>query len=467
MKADTFVYGEGPPESDEAPGEGTALYSGASLFVLTFAVFMVFFGGHYVSGDNAQRIAWAKALLKHGSNDISGYMPGIRDTKYGIGTSLLHMPFLIVAREVQSKLGISVEGPVNMLLYELNAAAAITLVYLILTRRLGISRTDAFYRSLAIGLGTIWIVYSKCETSEALVVTLLLAVVAVGEQHPYIAGLLGGFAIAVRSDSVVWLSLTVLCTLRTFSVLWRVVVASIPGFGLTLGSNYGRTGSLFNSGYEVDFSTPLLSGVYGLLFSAGKSVFLFSPLLLLFIPAALESWRTSDRRWLTIWATSLVIGQLCFFGKWWDWSGDDAWGPRLVIFATMAALIVIAASSWARSRWFWALAVAGGLLQLPPLLMGPFTTLMIDHTRQVTKFNEWTKRAEPVTLEDMRFDPAYSQVTDTIELLLLKSILANDWLNRSQWLSGMTPPLGADEVTLDILWLHPRLSSASRASSAR
>ncbi len=130
-------------------------YNCTGVFLVALAGYMLFFAGHFVSGDNAQRIAWAKALIDHHSNDISNYNLGVRYSIYGIGPSLLHIPFIIAARAIKWLTGISCEGPVNVFVFELNGALAIALVFGILTRRCGVTRRNAFLRSLAIGFGTI------------------------------------------------------------------------------------------------------------------------------------------------------------------------------------------------------------------------------------------------------------------------------------------------------------------------
>src|SRR5277367_69108 len=57
----------------------------AAVFGCAFVVYLAVFGGHYVSGDEAQRVAWAKALIDCHCNDISPYFPGKHFAKYGIG----------------------------------------------------------------------------------------------------------------------------------------------------------------------------------------------------------------------------------------------------------------------------------------------------------------------------------------------------------------------------------------------
>lgn len=47
-----------------------------TVFACAFAIYLATFGGHYVSGDEAHRIAWAKSLIDCHCNDISRYFPG-------------------------------------------------------------------------------------------------------------------------------------------------------------------------------------------------------------------------------------------------------------------------------------------------------------------------------------------------------------------------------------------------------
>ncbi|HVA69693.1 MAG TPA: hypothetical protein VNF45_10290 [Candidatus Binataceae bacterium] len=430
--------------------------------------YMVFFAGHYVSGDNAYRIAWAKALIDHHGNDISSYIPGTVYTKYGIGGALLHIPFIIAARIVKRLTGIACEGPVNMMLYELNAALGVALIYAILTERCGIERRDGVFRALAIGFASVWFPYSKVEYAESLVATALLAAWLLAEQWAWAAGLIGGFAIALRMDAALWFGLIVVIAPGRYGQKIKLAGGAAPGVLITLWSNYARSGNVFNSGYEINFSTPLLTGLYGFLLSAGKSIFLFSPLLILYAPSALMLWRRKRCRELVAWSLALLAGQLCFYGKWWDWSGDDAWGPRLVILSTLAALIVVAASDWAATKWFTALAVCGLVLQMPPALMGPHTSVMLDHTREASRARSWSGEPVCANLDDLRFNPACSQVTNTAELLLMKMLPGNkEWIARTAWIAGMRPELTPDEISYDLLWLRPHGGSHDDGASYR
>ena len=111
-----------------------AMKNFATVFASALAIYLFVFAGHYVSGDEAHRIAWAKSLIDCHCNNIAAYFPGEQYSKYGIGVSLLHVPLILLARLIKTETGLSTEGPVNMLLYTFNAAFGVALIYLLLAR---------------------------------------------------------------------------------------------------------------------------------------------------------------------------------------------------------------------------------------------------------------------------------------------------------------------------------------------
>jgi hypothetical protein len=438
----------------------TALKRPAAVFGWAFLVYLVFFGGHYVSGDNGQRIAWAKALIDCQCNNIAPYMPGVDFppgkpyTKYGIGQPLLHVPLIVLARLVMRVAGIPVEGPLNMLLYTFNAALGVTLLYLLLLRE-GVRWRTAAIGALVIGVSSVWFVYSKVEYGEAIVATLVLAMFLIADDHPWLAGLLGGYAVAVRVDAIICVGLTGLIAPSNPKKSWpAIALGTVPGLALVAVSNYARTGSPFSSGYEHGFTNSILVGLYGLLFSAGKSLFLFSPAMMLYPAAARKLWHDSARRRFVLWSLALLVAQLLLYAKWWDWSGDDAWGPRFIVVATMPSLAVVTASEYVNSRWFAVLAMLGVLVELPGVLIGPHQSLMLVHLRHPMKTDAATDLRSPITFADMQFDPRYSQIAASWELLLLK--LSGGRLDTSSsYLASFEPRLRPEDIGIDILWLHP------------
>jgi hypothetical protein len=116
-------------------------------------------------------------------------------------------------------------------------------------------------------------------------------------------------------------------------------VGPILGGIVQIGYNYLRyhdtSNPFFRSGYEREpgFSTPLLEGLWGLLFSPGKSIFLYAPVVIL---APVGLWLMYRRGGLAGKVASLLIiastvASLVFNAMWWAWTGNFAWGPRLIM----------------------------------------------------------------------------------------------------------------------------------------
>ncbi|HET6263175.1 MAG TPA: hypothetical protein VFG99_13200, partial [Chloroflexia bacterium] len=89
------------------------------------------------------------------------------------------------------------------------------------------------------------------------------------------------------------------------------------------------------TGYEREpgFSTPLLVGLEGLLLSPGKSMFLYAPPLLLAPLGMWLMWRRGaypGRVAVALIAAHTFMG-LVFNATWWAWTGNFAWGPRLIM----------------------------------------------------------------------------------------------------------------------------------------
>jgi hypothetical protein len=108
--------------------------------------------------------------------------------------------------------------------------------------------------------------------------------------------------------------------------------------GLALGWTFFydslRYGSPFRVGYSGaydarGFSTPLRHGVALLLFSPGKSFFVYSPILIAAIPGMV----LLVRRRLPL---AVVIGvmfalRVAFYARWWTPEGGNSWGPRFLL----------------------------------------------------------------------------------------------------------------------------------------
>jgi hypothetical protein len=139
-----------------------------------------------------------------------------------------------------------------------------------------------------------------------------------------------------------------------------------------------RFGSVLELGHDdprdeaLGFHVPLLAGLQGLLFSSGKSLFLYAPL------TAAGAWlglgflraRPRDAVLLSI----PLAGALLIVACWWDWAGDPAWGPRwltpFLALACLPALPLLSRPGWPR-RVLLLSAASGLLVQIAGISIEP------------------------------------------------------------------------------------------------
>ena len=92
------------------------------------------------------------------------------------------------------------------------------------------------------------------------------------------------------------------------------------------------------------WTTPFLKGFLGPLISPEKSIFLFDPLVVLTLMLVAVNWKrfSGGVKAYLISAFLLVIAYICFYARYYEWSGNFAWGDRYVSSAVqMAAFISV------------------------------------------------------------------------------------------------------------------------------
>ncbi|HEC34672.1 MAG TPA: hypothetical protein ENI37_08175 [Chloroflexi bacterium] len=271
-------------------------------------------------------------------------------SKYGLGWSLVAVPFCALGRALTSLLPGATEGFMTrvavMLLNPLLTATSGTLLFY-LARRLYPTYL-AVTLTLLYGLGTIAWYYAQSAFSEPLVTLLLLgAILAVERGHLVVAGsALGGMIFTRQTALLLALPVTAWALIRERQdrenhLLGSAAALLLPialGQLAVLGYNACRFGDLLDFGYgRVAWNTPLLLGLYNQLLSPGKGLFVFVPVLLLSVigwPALLR--RRDDLAWLVL---TLVLFYLVPHALYGDWSAGGGWGPRLLLPIVPFALL--------------------------------------------------------------------------------------------------------------------------------
>ena len=90
------------------------------------------------------------------------------------------------------------------------------------------------------------------------------------------------------------------------------------------------------------WTTPFYKGFLGPLISPEKSIFLFDPLIVLAIIVAVFGWKrfSASIKAYSVAAFLLVLGYICLYARYYEWSGNFAWGDRYVSTAVELAAFV-------------------------------------------------------------------------------------------------------------------------------
>ncbi len=218
-------------------------------------------------------------------------------------------------------------------------------------RALEVWRVAAFGWTLVAGFATlIWplAVSSFDQVQHAFLVTasLLLAMLSARRRSSALAAAAGataGLLLGYQEVFLIFLPALALATLadpadEPAGGNWRVLVfllAAGIGVALVLHYNYVRFENVFDTGKHVRLGghppirgNPMV-GLWGLLLSPGKSVFLYSPPVVLSLLGLRGLWRRRPRLAQAI--GLLGLGHLALFSSLSFWSGEWSWGPRYMV----------------------------------------------------------------------------------------------------------------------------------------
>jgi len=163
-------------------------------------------------------------------------------------------------------------------------------------------------------------------------------------------------------------------------------------FGLA-AYNWARFGSPLKSGYPPgNLSVPLLTGLSVLFFSPGRSMFVYSPILLLAIPGAWFFFKRDKP--MALFCLFFIVAHALIVACWGPLGWGLSWGSRLMTLTIPVFGIFVAATMeqiW-RSKWLLPIPILLGLLgagvQVVALLRDP-THVLIDRVQSgEVKFEE-------------------------------------------------------------------------------
>ena len=349
----------------------------------------------------------AESLLERGSTAVpqsltTQYFYGKFDlhgqprSPYPAGHAILTVPYIWLARETFIRLpGVPQDGMVSLYIEAFGAtlssatfAAGAMAFFFLLLRRLALSVRDSLLLTTCVAFGTLLLPYSGYFFSEPLSALLLMsATYVLSDPEPsssrtqaLIAGIILGFGGWVRPTMLLAVGVFLLAiVLRGGVHRWKVAaMAALPPALSALGYlawNKHLFGRAFDFGYPETaefgkrlntFQTPFYVGLTGFLVSPGKSVFLYSPLLILAIFGIRSLWKR-DRGLATICA-GLPITYLLLYMRYTQWEGGYCVGPRYLLPSITVSCMAVGAflQSHARSPRYaiGMLGVLGFLVQL-------------------------------------------------------------------------------------------------------
>jgi hypothetical protein len=319
-------------------------------------------------------------------------MPGpIWTGKYPIGLSVLYMPLIAVVSWLHPALTTAAAtGPDNELwkLYLLTAepaqiliAAGTALLVARVIRRLG-GRTGLAMAGMALyGLASPALVYAHMDYAQPLLGLCWMLGIWAGltaRSNPswgwLAAASLAIFGAVITRQIEGSLLLPVLALMSRRPSAWFCLAAGyVAGLSVDLGIQWWRHGNPLVTGYgNESFSTPILVGLTGSLFSPARGIVWSFPLVLL-VPWGLLWLAQQGMKDIAILLPALCVALLVEVSIWWAWWGGYGYGlrlfvPALPVLAVIGTLGLSAISGWLRP-WIAGAVFAAGLTWALPCVL--------------------------------------------------------------------------------------------------
>lgn len=372
----------------------------AALYLLTASWLNAYWG------DVSQlRMAVVKSLVERHDLAVPSGIRGIDGRQYswfGIGSSLLAIPFYLLAKLTGISPGFAVSTENQFF-----GAGTVVLLF-VFCRYLAYSRRASVLVGLCYGLGTVAWFMSKDAGDHAIeTFFVLLSLFAmyrylVSRKSPFLmlsATALGIASITRMTSILIVPPLLILFISFNYGkislkemlrmLLRDILIFSLvllPFLCLDLWYDYYRFGSVFETGYslmasrlDINFfsGTPMLTGIEGFLLSPGKGFFYYSPITILFFFSVRGFLRKHMS--LTITFISVAASYLLFLSRNIYWHGDTTWGPRYIFVLTPLLMIPVAelfdSDRWAKRAWKYsvgALFFISFLIQVASVSVHPY-----------------------------------------------------------------------------------------------
>ncbi|MBA4312926.1 MAG: hypothetical protein C0417_09875 [Chlorobiaceae bacterium] len=441
------------------------------FFLFLFILSILFFisGARLVSSDEVSMYLTVENIIKNGSFAIpfpdapnSTTLDGKSYTWYEAGNIIAGIPMYLIGYGITSIISISPSLSTLIIKAAVSLTSAfvgawIAIMFYSLSRYYGVTRRLSVGMAIALILTTFLLPYLKMFMREPILALCMIGgtgyiIRALKEKKSkdvIIAGIFIGYGILTKLAFVINLlplGLYIFWKIFTgkndmkFSVLLKfsipIILIGFMGTGLY---NFIRFSNPLNTGYAggTSFNIPFYVGMFGLLFSPGKGMFWFAPLLLLIFPTINEF--RKHHRDETYLIGGMFIVNLILSSVYIAWGGDGSWGPRylspfLPLFFLMIAFYLNRAQKIVK-QFAITLTVLGFIVQI-----GGISIYAGAYLREIGEYPYQKNFDDPEFLSKAHFIPNYSPIIGHWKMLKR---------NIGEHLEGNYPRLGISQDTPD------------------
>jgi len=340
-------------------------------------------------------------------------LDGRKYTYYGVTLPFAMAPFYLVGH-LASKVVPSLPHDYLTMFAVSCTNAVITaltcVLFMCYARRFSFSPRTAFILAVLYGFGTMAWNYAQYSYADPLLVLLFIAALlaldncrlagGISLRYAALAGMFIGLGLLTEVYSAVFIALGITGYMlwltgmhwrrdkRALASLLAFVGAMLPAVVFLIYFNLLRFGRPF-SGQRLfgEFSVAFVPiALYGYLFSTGKSLFAYCPVLLISFWGLRRF--VARHRAETILFAAIAISSVLPIATWINyWNGDLAWGPRFLFHLVPLLLLpageVLESGQW--RRWpragLIALALVTACVQLASILVnqGHYNAVIVDH----------------------------------------------------------------------------------------
>ncbi|MFC1849453.1 phospholipid carrier-dependent glycosyltransferase [candidate division CSSED10-310 bacterium] len=403
-------------------------------FCLILALYLLTSSGHIYSRDGVAMFFMTEGFSLRGNfsipyniNTQGGRVgqDGLYYSPYGLGQPLLAAPLFHIGFGLTEETSFKYMASFCVSFFNSFVSALTAAVLMTLLLHLGYSIRCSLLTTLVYCFATLAWPYARFFFSEPLVSLCQLAaflfILKTGENNEHkkvfytvLAGFCLGWAVLTRPISALLVPLFFLF----LCLVWRRKKDSNLGFlilafviplllcSLLVGYyNWHRFGDFLDQGYgplpdgsRQQFDFPFLTGLAIYFFSPGKSMFLFSPVLiisLLFLRAFYHRFRD-----VCLISVSIYLFYILVYSRWCQIEGGYSWGPRFLL-PGLAFMLLPWAELFTKWRQLNKLVQAGAIILLGISLFIQVLGTVINYTEVI--------EAEPTAYYDVhtgryRFD---------------------------------------------------------------